>query len=107
MIIRSVFYCNRSSISILDVDEDPQSCIPYDQIGLIIVLYIRSLLLTESFDFRPSNWKNIYVKNFPIVNVKIENMRLKNIWIYINNVNINVTIFFSWLKICFDNVNDV
>jgi hypothetical protein len=39
----------------LEVEAVPQSCIPKVQIGLSIVLYMRSLLLVESFDFRPSN----------------------------------------------------
>jgi hypothetical protein len=39
----------------LEVEAIPQSCIPYVQIGLSIVLYMRSLLLVESLDFRPSN----------------------------------------------------
>jgi hypothetical protein len=39
----------------LEVEALPQSFIPYVQIGLSIVFYMRSLLLVESFDLRPSN----------------------------------------------------
>jgi hypothetical protein len=39
----------------LEVEAVPQSCIPLFQIGFSIVLYMRSLLLVESYDFRPSN----------------------------------------------------
>jgi hypothetical protein len=42
----------------------PQSCILQVQIGLSNVLYIRSLLFVESFDFRPSN-KYILVRAIP------------------------------------------
>jgi hypothetical protein len=49
------FDWKRPRISMLEVEAVPQSCIPYVQIGLSIVLYMRSLLLVESFDLRPSN----------------------------------------------------
>jgi hypothetical protein len=49
------FDWKRSRISVLEVEAVPQSCIPEVQIGLSIVLCMRSLLLIESFDFRPSN----------------------------------------------------
>jgi hypothetical protein len=39
----------------LEVVDVPQSCIQYVQIDLSIVLCMRSLLLVESFDLRPSN----------------------------------------------------
>jgi hypothetical protein len=39
----------------LEVEAVPQSCISQVQIGLSIVLYMRSLLLVESFDLCPSN----------------------------------------------------
>jgi hypothetical protein len=39
----------------LEVKDIPQSYIPYVQIGLSIVLYMRSLLLVESFDLCLSN----------------------------------------------------
>jgi hypothetical protein len=42
----------------------PESYIPLAQIVLSIVLYMRSLLLVESFDFRPSN-KYILVRVIP------------------------------------------
>jgi hypothetical protein len=48
----------------LEVEAVPQSCIPYVQIDLSIVLYMRSLLLVESFDFRPSN-QYILVRMIP------------------------------------------
>jgi hypothetical protein len=47
-IIRNVFDWERSRTSVLEV-----TCIP--QISLGIVIYMRSLLLVESFDLRPSN----------------------------------------------------
>jgi hypothetical protein len=53
-IMRKAFEWKFSRISMLEVEAIPQSCIPKVQIGLSIVLYI-SLLLVESFDFRPSN----------------------------------------------------
>jgi hypothetical protein len=49
------FDWKRSRISVLEVEAVPQSCIPSVQIGLSTVLYMRSLLLVESFDMRPSN----------------------------------------------------
>jgi hypothetical protein len=48
----------------LEVEVVPLICIPQVQIGLSIVLYMRSLLLVESFDFRPSN-QYILVKVIP------------------------------------------
>jgi hypothetical protein len=39
----------------LEVEAVPQSCIPKVQIGLSIVLYMRSLLLVESSNFCPTN----------------------------------------------------
>jgi hypothetical protein len=39
----------------LEVETVPQSCISQVQIDLSIVLYMRSLLLLESFTLRPSN----------------------------------------------------
>jgi hypothetical protein len=54
-IMRKAFDWKRSRISVLEVEAVPQSCIPQVQIGLSIVLYMRSLLLVESFDLRPSN----------------------------------------------------
>jgi hypothetical protein len=36
----------------LEVEVVPHSCISYVQIGLSIVLYMRSLLLVEFFDLR-------------------------------------------------------
>jgi hypothetical protein len=53
--MRKAFDWKRSRISMLEVKAVPQTCIPYVQIGLSIVLYMRSLLLVDSFDFRPSN----------------------------------------------------
>jgi hypothetical protein len=44
-----VFDWKRSRIYILEVEAVPQSCIPYVQIGLRIVLYMRCSLLVESF----------------------------------------------------------
>jgi hypothetical protein len=46
-IMRKAFDWKRSRISMLEVEAVPHSCIPV-QIGLSIVLYIRSLLLVES-----------------------------------------------------------
>jgi hypothetical protein len=53
-ITRKAFDWKRSRICMLEVEAVRQSCIPSVQIGLSIVLYMRSLLLVESFDFRPS-----------------------------------------------------
>jgi hypothetical protein len=55
--MRKAFDWKRSRIYMMKVEAVSQSCIPYDQIGLSIVLYsyMRSLLLVESFDLRPSN----------------------------------------------------
>jgi hypothetical protein len=39
----------------LEVEAVPQSCVPLVQIGSSIVLYVRSLLLVESFDLRQSS----------------------------------------------------
>jgi hypothetical protein len=47
-IMRKAFDWKRSRISMLEVEAVPQ-------IGLSIVLYMRSLLLVESFNLRPSN----------------------------------------------------
>jgi hypothetical protein len=44
-----------SKISVLEVEAIPQSYIPQAQIGLSIVLYVKSLLLMESFDLRLIN----------------------------------------------------
>jgi hypothetical protein len=49
------FDWKRSKISMLEVEVLSQSFIPYVQIDLSIVLYMKSLLLVESFDLRPSN----------------------------------------------------
>jgi hypothetical protein len=54
-IMRKAFDWKRSWIYMLKGEAIPQSCIPQVQIGLSIVLYMRSLLFVESFDFRPSN----------------------------------------------------
>jgi hypothetical protein len=48
----------------LEVEDIPQSCIPQVQIGLNIVLYMRSLLLVESSDLRPSN-QYIFMRVIP------------------------------------------
>jgi hypothetical protein len=53
-IIRKAFDWKRR-ISMLEVEAIHQSCIPSVQIGLSIVLYMRSLLLVESFDLRRRN----------------------------------------------------
>jgi hypothetical protein len=53
--MRKTFDWKRSRISMLEVEAVPQSCIPQVQIGFSIVLFMRSLLLVESFDFRPTN----------------------------------------------------
>jgi hypothetical protein len=53
--MRKAFDWKRSRISMFEVEAVPQSCIPQVQIGLSIVLYMRSLLLVESFDLRPNN----------------------------------------------------
>jgi hypothetical protein len=53
--MRKAFDWKRSRISMLEVEALPQSCIPQVQIGLNIVLYMRRLLIVESFDFRQSN----------------------------------------------------
>jgi hypothetical protein len=50
--MRKAFDWKRSRISMLEMEAVPQSCIRQVQIGLGIVLYMRSLLLVESFDFR-------------------------------------------------------
>jgi hypothetical protein len=63
-IVRKALDWKRSIISMLEVEAIPQSCIPLVQIGLSIVLYMRSLLLVESFDLRPSN-QYILVKVIP------------------------------------------
>jgi hypothetical protein len=44
-----------SRISMLEVEAIPQNCILSVEIGLSIVLYMRSLLLVESFDLHPGN----------------------------------------------------
>jgi hypothetical protein len=48
--MRKAFDWERSRISMLEVEAVPQSCIPLVQIGLSIILYMRSLLLVESLD---------------------------------------------------------
>jgi hypothetical protein len=52
--MRKAFDWKRSRIPMLEVEAVPQSCIPQVQIGLSIILYMRSLLLVESSDLRPS-----------------------------------------------------
>jgi hypothetical protein len=59
--MRKAFDWKRSRISMLEEQAVPQSCI---QIGLSIVLYMRSLLLVESFNLRPSN-QYILVRTIP------------------------------------------
>jgi hypothetical protein len=44
-VICKAFDSKCSRMSMLEVEATPQSCIPYVQIGLTIVLYMRSLLL--------------------------------------------------------------
>jgi hypothetical protein len=53
------FDCKRFRISMLEVEAVPQSYIPQVQIGLSIVLYMRSSLLVESFNFHLSNQYNL------------------------------------------------
>jgi hypothetical protein len=53
--MRKAFDWKGSRISMLGVEAVSQSCILQVQIGLSIVLYMRSLLLVESFDLRLSN----------------------------------------------------
>jgi hypothetical protein len=53
--MRKAFDLNRSRIYMQEVDAVPQSCIPYVQIGLSIAIFMRSLLLVESFDLCPSS----------------------------------------------------
>jgi hypothetical protein len=48
-IMRKAFDWKHSRIYILETEAIPQSCISQIQIGLCIVLYMRSLLLIESF----------------------------------------------------------
>jgi hypothetical protein len=48
-IMRKTLYWKRSRISMFEVEAVPYSCIPYVQIGLSIALYMRILLLVESF----------------------------------------------------------
>jgi hypothetical protein len=50
--MRKAFDWKRSRISMLEVEAVPQSCIPQVQIGLSVVLYMRSLLLVVSFNLR-------------------------------------------------------
>jgi hypothetical protein len=54
-ISRKTMDWKRSKISKFELDVVPQSWMPYVQMGLSITLYMRSLLLVESLDFRPSN----------------------------------------------------
>jgi hypothetical protein len=63
-IMRKAYDWKRSRISMLKVEAVPQSWIPRVQIGLSIVLYMRSLLLVESFDLRTSN-QYILVRAIP------------------------------------------
>jgi hypothetical protein len=58
--MRKAFDWERSGISMLEVKDVPQSV----QIVSSIVLYMRSLLLLESFYLRPSN-QHILVKMIP------------------------------------------
>jgi hypothetical protein len=53
-IMRKAFDWKRSRISMLEVEAVSQSCISQVQIGLSIILYMRSLLPIESFDLHPS-----------------------------------------------------
>jgi hypothetical protein len=53
--MRKAFDWKRSRIFMLEVEAIPQSFIPQVQIGLSIILYMRSLLLVESFELRLSN----------------------------------------------------
>ena len=53
--ILNIFDWNLSKISTLDFEADPHNCNPYVQIGLIIVLYRRTLLCSESLDLLSSN----------------------------------------------------
>jgi hypothetical protein len=50
--MRKAFDWKRSRISMLEVEAVPQSCIPLVEIGLSIVLYMRSLFHVESFHLR-------------------------------------------------------
>jgi hypothetical protein len=59
-IMRKAFDWKRSRISMLEVETVPQSCIPLVQIGLGIVLHMRSLLLVKSFDLRPSKQYTLF-----------------------------------------------
>jgi hypothetical protein len=54
-IMRKAFDWKLSRISMFEVEAVPQSFISSVHIGLSIVLYMRSLLLVDSFDLRPSN----------------------------------------------------
>jgi hypothetical protein len=59
-IVRNAFDWKRSRISVLEVEGVPWNCIPYVQIGLSIALYMRILLLVDSFNLRPSLYLYIF-----------------------------------------------
>jgi hypothetical protein len=46
---------NRSRMAILVFEAEPHSCIPYVHTGLMMILYIRSLLFKFNLDLRPSS----------------------------------------------------
>uniref|UniRef100_A0A2A4J363 Uncharacterized protein n=1 Tax=Heliothis virescens TaxID=7102 RepID=A0A2A4J363_HELVI len=50
--VRSMPFCNLCMMVILELQALPHNCIPYIHTGLRIILYIRSLLSTESFELR-------------------------------------------------------
>jgi hypothetical protein len=54
-IMRKTLDWNHSRISMFEVEAVPQSCIPKVQMGLSMVLWSSSLLVVESWDFRPSS----------------------------------------------------
>jgi hypothetical protein len=54
-IMRKTLDWKRSGISMFEVEAAHHSCIPQVHIGFSIALYMRILLLVESFDFRPSS----------------------------------------------------
>jgi hypothetical protein len=53
--MRKAFDWKRSRISMLEVEADPRVVFRKSRLVIVLFLYMRSLLLIESFDFHPSN----------------------------------------------------
>jgi len=60
VIMRRIFYCAFCSIVWLVLLAQPQTSMPYVQIGFIIVLYIKSLFAIDSCDCLPSSQDNVF-----------------------------------------------